>query len=366
MLAQSHRTSTMRRVLFLQTTGGKRKSYQDAAVRLGVDLLVHELPAAGVGDGAVASAIALAKSMIVTGCIAADSRAATVGAAVTKALALPGHPESAAGISRNKLLTRERLRDSDLLVPWFFPTSTSANPAALASMVAFPCVIKPLTPSNGRGVSRADDAASFVAAFEQLREHLASVGSTAEDGERETALIEGYIDGWEFALVGLMHHGVLHAHALIDKPDPLEGPRFEDTLYVMPSLAPEPMQWDILDAVSRAAAAVGLHHGPVHAECRVDDRGVYVLGVAAAPLDDGWTAALRFRKGDKGSVIGYEDLLLRHALGESPNDWRRETDASGAMKIPAADGEFIYARGASAEAVERELRQRAVVESRYG
>ena len=356
----------MRRVLFLQTTGGQRKSYQDAAVRLGVDLLVHELPATALSDAAVAKVIAFAKSNVATGCLAVDARAATVGAAVTTALALRGHPAAAAGISRNKLLTRERLRDSDLLVPWFFPTSTGANPSALASMVAFPCVIKPLFPSEGRGVSRADDAPSFVSAFEALCEQLASNGAATEEGEHDTALVEGYVDGWEFALVGLMHHGALHALALIDKPDPLEGPHFEDTLYVMPSLAPEPMQWDILDAVSRAAAAVGLHHGPVHAECRVDDRGVYVLGVAATPLDDGWAGALRFQKGGKGPVIAYEDLLLRHALGEAPNDWRREPDASGAMRIPAAECGFIYARGASAEAVERELRERAVVESRYG
>lgn len=355
----------MRRVLFLQTTGGQRKSYQDAAVRLGVDLLVHELPARGLDDDGIAKVIGLARSGVVTGCLAADARAATVAAAVTTALALPGHPVAATGISRNKLLTRERLRDSDLLVPWFFPTSTGANPVALASMVAFPCVIKPLGPSSGRGVSRADDSASFVSAFEGLCEQLGS-SANADDGENDTALIEGYVDGWEFALVGLMHHGALHALALIDKPDPLEGPRFEDTLYVMPSLAPEPMQWDILDAVSRAAAAVGLHHGPVHAECRVADRGVYVLGVAATPLDEGWSGALRFQKDGKGDVASYEDLLLRHALGESPTDWRREAEASGVMKIPAADCGFIYAHGTSVDAVERELRERAVVESQHG
>lgn len=356
----------MHRVLFLQTTGGQRQSYQDAAVRLGLDLLVHELPANGLHDDAIAKVVGLARSNVVTGCLAADARAATVAAAVTTALALPGHPAVAAGVSRNKLLTRERLRDSDLLVPWFFPTSTGANPAALASMVAFPCVIKPVCPSNGRGVSRADDAASFVGAFDRLCEQLATSACTnADDDENDTALIEGYVDGWEFVLIGLMHHGALRAFALIDKPDPLEGPHFEDTVYVMPSLAPEAMQWDILDAVSRAAAAIGLHHGPVHAECRVAERGVYVLGVAATPLDVGWAGALRFQKDGKGRVISYEELLLRHALGESPNDWRREAEASGVMKISAADC-FIYARGASPDAVERELRERAVVESQHG
>src|SRR5215831_867030 len=206
----------MRRVLFLQTTGGQRKSYQDAAVRLGVDLLVHELAAGGLDDEAVAKAIGVAKSNLVAGCLAADARGAMVAAAVTTALALPGHPAAAAGISRNKLLTRERLRDSDLLVPWFFPTSIGAKASALASMVAFPCVIKPLFPSEGRGVSRADDAASFVRAFEGLSEQLASKGAASEEGEHDTALVEGYVDGWEFALVGLMHHGALHAFAVID------------------------------------------------------------------------------------------------------------------------------------------------------
>jgi hypothetical protein len=136
-------------------------------------------------------------------------------------------------------------------------------------------------------------------------------------------------------------------------------------LYVVPSLAPEAMQWDILDAVSRAAAAIGLRHGPVHAECRVGDRGVYVLGVAATPLEAAWAKALRLQTDAKSAPIAYEDVLLRHALGESPADWRREREASGVMKISAAGG-YIYSRGPSADAVERELRQRAVVESRYG
>jgi len=353
----------MRRVLFLQTMGEPRKSYQDAALRLGVDLVVSELPSHGLTDASLSNVVGVARSNAVTACFAADGRSGAAAAVVAHALALPGHPAAAAGISRNKLLTRERLRDSDLLVPWFFPTSIGANAAALASMVAFPCVLKPLFASNGRGVARVDDAPSFVSAFERLRAQLASSHASAEEGERDTLLVEGYVDGWEFALVGVMHHGALYAFALIDKPDPLEGPQFEDTMYVVPSIAPEPMQWDILDAVSRAAAAIGLHHGPIHAECRVGDRGVYVLGVGAKPLDASWAKPLRFRTDGAAAAISYEELLLRHALGESPNDWRREPDASGVMKIA---GRFIYSRGASPEAVERELRERAVVESQHG
>src|SRR5579871_5300907 len=126
----------MRRVLLLQTMGGQRRSFQDAAVRLHVDLLVYDVSATAASDAAIANVVNFAKANAVVGCLAADSRAAIAAAAATTALALPGHPVAAAGTARNKLLTRERLRDSDLLVPWFFPTSTSADPVALASMVA--------------------------------------------------------------------------------------------------------------------------------------------------------------------------------------------------------------------------------------
>jgi hypothetical protein len=253
-------------------------------------------------------------------------------------LGLPGHPPPAAASSRNKLLTRERFRDSDLLVPWFFPTSTTADAAALAAMVSYPCVIKPLTLSASRGVMRADDAPSFVQAFERLRALLSSsevrAEGTGDDGALDTILIEGFIEGWEFALEGIMHHGALNALALFDKPDPLDGPFFEETIYVTPSSAPEAMQWDILGAVSRAAAALGLRHGPVHAECRVNDRGVYVLEVAARPIGGLCAKALQFQKEGKGPKASLEEVLLRHALGEAPDGWRREAEASGVMMIP--------------------------------
>ncbi len=344
-----------KRVLLLHAAD-QASSFADAAMRLGVQLV----PFSGRD---AAAAVSFAQTEDIDACVAVDSRAAIAAASVTRALGLPGHPPGAAEVSRNRLLTRERLRDSDLLVPWFFPTSLSADPAALAAMVEFPCVVKPLVPSGGRAVRRADDAASFIAAFGDVQSLMPSSAMRGEaEDDRGTALVEGYIDGWEFALAGVMHHGALNALALFDKPDPLEGPRFEDSLYVTPSLAPDAMQWDILDAVSRAAAAIGLHHGPIRAECRVGDRGVFVLGVAARPLAAGWAKALRFQKDGKGAAIVYEELVLRHALGESPDAWRREKEASGARKAAGAST-FTYHSAATPEEVERALR---MVESEHG
>ena len=178
-----------------------------------------------------------------------------------------GHPPAAVEIARNTLLTRERLRDSDLLVPWFFPTSTSADPHALSGMVEFPCVIAALVPAGGRGVARVDDRASFVRAFETLGALLRSPEfSHVDDEDRTTLLIEGYVEGWEFAMQGLLVHGALNVEKLFDTDDPQ-------------SMVPEPIRRDILDAVSRAIAAIGLHHGEVRARCRLGDRGVYVMSV---------------------------------------------------------------------------------------
>jgi hypothetical protein len=119
--------------------------------------------------------------------------------------------------------------------------------------------------------------------------------------------------------------------ALFDKPDPLDGPFFEETIYVTPSTTPAEDRARIADTVARAAAALGLCHGPIHAECRLNDHGIFVLEVAARPIGGLCARALRFEGPD---AITFEELLLRHALGESPDGWSRERRASGVMMIP--------------------------------
>jgi hypothetical protein len=147
-----------------------------------------------------------------------------------------------------------------------------------------------------------------------------------------------------------LHHGVLHVLAIFDKPEPLDGPFFEETTYVTPSSAPSDVQDRIVQAVASAAKAIGLCHGPVHAECRVNPstgsgqaERVFVLEVAARPIGGLCARALRFQSAisnqqsaicNQQSAISLEELLLRHALGEAPDEWRRESDPSGVMMIP--------------------------------
>jgi biotin carboxylase len=344
----------MKRVLlFATTTGYQTRSFGEAAERLGVELVLATDRCDMLDDPwqdaaipvrfhdaeqSVAAVLDHARLHPVDGILAVGDRPTTIAAMVGEALGLPGHRPRATAVSRNKLLTRERLRDSDLHVPWFLPTNVTADPREIAACIQFPCVVKPLSLSGSRGVMRADDQTSFIEAFLRLKRLLASSEVRAErDEAHDGVLVEGFIEGREFALEGVLHHGGLCHLATFDKPDPLDGPFFEETIYVAPSLAPDPVQRDIVDAVSRAAAAVGLAHGPIHAECRVSDRGVFVLEVAARPIGGLCASALRFEKREpRGTVelISLEELLIRHALGESPEDWRREAPASAVMMIP--------------------------------
>jgi hypothetical protein len=329
-----------RLLLLATTTGYQTRAFGDEAARLGVDLLFatdrchmledpwfdRAIPIRFYDEpGSVDAILAAAETLPIDGVLAVGDRPTVIAARVAQALGLPGHPPEAAAIARHKQLTRERLREARLPVPWFVPASVDADPRELLSAISFPCVVKPVGLSGSRGVMRADDAPSFVVAFERLRTLMRSPELLAERNEAyASALIEGFIPGRELALEGLMHHGVLHEIALFDKPDPLDGPFFEETIYATPSSEPAPVKRMIVEAVTAAAAAIGLHHGPIHAECRVNDAGVFVLEVAARPIG-GLCARV---------VAGLEELLLLHAVGRPPEVWSRDSRASAVMMIP--------------------------------
>jgi hypothetical protein len=366
------------RVLLLATTTGyQTRAFGDAAERLGVELVFATDRCHVIDDpwqdGAIpirfhdetASVDAIldaARKRPIDGVLVVGDRPTVIAARVSEALGFPGHPPAAAAIARNKQLTRERLRDAGLPVPWFQTAPVTADPAALAPSLAFPCVVKPLALSGSRGVMRADDPESFRDAVLRLHALLQSADIRAERSDaHRTLLVEGFIPGRELALEGVLHHGALHALALFDKPDPLDGPFFEETIYLTPSALAARDQDAIVDAVARAAAAIGLTHGPIHAECRVNEDGVFVLEVAARPIGGLCARALRFGRG-VGSRLQFlprttphdsrhpvetvdaetandsrhslEELLLRHALDESPGGWRREPGAAGVMMIP--------------------------------
>lgn len=360
-------------------------------------------------DGAIPirfSAEAAAVDAIVThaahhpihGVLAVGDGPVVIAAQVAAALGLPGHPPASAAVSRDKRLFRERLRDCGRPAPWFVTVPVGTDPAMLMDRVPFPCVVKPLVLSASRGVMRADDGEEFRERFARLTRLLQAPDVMAmHDPSARVILVESYIEGEEFAIEGVLTEGRLQTWAIFDKPDPLVGPFFEESVYVTPSRLSSADQAAIVQAVEQGIAAVGLHHGPVHAECRVGAAGPVLLELAARPIGGLCARALRL-DGPAGRAVSLEDVLLRHALGEPVHAYRREPDASGVMMIPipkdgvyrrvegVAEAErvagvesiritakpdqrlvplpegasylgFIFARGANPAAVERALRE---------
>ena len=262
--------------------------------------------------------------------VAADDDGVELAARAAEALGHAHHPPAAVRAARDKLATRRAFAAAGLPVPWFEPVRLYEDPAPIAARLRYPCILKPLALAASRGVMRADDPPGFIAAFGRLRALLARADARPERGAPVTeALVEGYLPGAEVALEGLVTGGRLRTLAVFDKPDPLDGPFFEETLYVTPSRLPETAQRAVVAATQAGVAALGLSHGPVHAELRVDQGQVWVLEIAPRSIGGLCSRALRF-----GADVSLEELILRHGLGQEIGNVERETAASGVMMIP--------------------------------
>lgn len=322
--------------------------FAEAAGRMGVELVYATDRCDQIedpwGDKAIAvrfheewrSADAILKTIDknpVDALIAVGDRPTVMAAHLARLLGLPGNPPEAAAASRDKRLFRERLKAAGMPAPAFFAVPASTDVDTILDRVSFPAVIKPTILSASRGVIRVDDPLSLATAFARVRQLLQSADvRQLHDPESDVIQIEEFIPGTEYAIEGVLDHGALRVLAIFDKPDPLDGPFFEETIYVTPSRVNLGIQRQITDAVAGAASALGLHHGPIHAECRVNGRGVYMLEAAARPIGGLCAKVLRFERNGVG--IGFEEFLLRHALGEPVEDWHVEPAASAVMMIP--------------------------------
>jgi len=219
----------------------------------------------------------------------------------------------------------------DFLFRDFFSFRLDKRLEKILPRVQFPCVIKPLRLAASQGVIRANTPEEFQAAVGRIQALVESPEiQVTHEAELDRLLVERYVPGDEVAVEGLMARGKLRILAIFDKPDPLEGPYFEETIYVTPSRLSEEMQERVMDCAASTVRALGLTHGPVHAEFRVNENGPWVLEASPRPIGGLCSRALRF--GPQRALL--EELLVRHALGIPGSDLDREDGASGVMMIP--------------------------------
>jgi len=340
-------TKNMSRLLILASKlGYQTRSFAEAAKRLGVDVVFasdrcHQLEDPWA-DGAIAvrfeepeeAARNIVKQSFVRpvdGLIALGDRAPTTAAHTARALGFAYHSPQSVDNCRSKLRQREVLHDAGLPVPRFFSFRLDKRVDKILPRVQFPCVVKPLRLAASQGVIRANSPEEFQTAVARIKDLLESPEvKVTRELELDRVLVERYIPGGEVAVEGLLTRGKLRILGVFDKPDPLEGPYFEETIYVTPSRLPDEIYDRVLDCAERTVQALGLTHGPVHAEFRINDEGPWVLEAAPRPIGGLCSRALRFGP----ERVYLEELLVRHALGMQGTDIDREEGASGVMMIP--------------------------------
>ena len=282
----------------------------------------------------VQTIVEYAREHPITAILAVDDGATELAALASAALGLAHNSPRAAEAARDKLLMRTLMSQGGAPCPVFRPFSLAADPLEVAEQVTYPCVVKPRRLSGSRGVIRANNPEEFVAAFNRLKRLLLSEGNT----EQDSLLVEDFIPGFEVALEGILTHGQLKVLTLFDKPDPLDGPFFEETIYVTPSRLPTDVQEAIARCVTTAAASLELREGPVHAELRVNEQGPWMLEIAGRSIGGLCSTILEF-----GSGMCLEELILRHAIGQEITSIERENHAAGVMMIPIPSAGMLKA-----------------------
>lgn len=341
----------MRVLLLLPAAGYANQDFQQAADKLGVEVITcadycHQLaPGWGLpplmsvafdqpeisveriretlSDPLEKGANVMPKT--IDAILASDDHGVALAAHLREALGLPGNRVEAVMRLRDKLHFREVQQRHDLLHPPFATIAHDDDGDIAALRLGFPLVVKSRQLNASRGVIRSNNLDEFKRALAQVRRiqtrHL-------RDAKTLDVLIERFIPGVEVALEGVLHAGELQVLALFDKPDPLDGPTFEETIYVTSSRLPDSTQRDIADAVSRACAAADITDGVIHAEARINDAGVWLLEIAPRAIGGLCGRILEATLG-----VGSAEIVLRHALG-LPLNLQTAHAAAGVMMIP--------------------------------
>lgn len=321
-------------VVILPSSTYRASDFVKAAESLGIDLVVasEQPPPFDMGDrylridcsDAVAAAERIARhgeTVAIDGVVAADDQGVMVAAHASAMLGLGGNDPAAAAATRDKLAMRRLLQAAEIDQPLFAPLDTGDIPEAVAAAIGFPLVMKPLDRSASQGVIRVDRPQDLATTASRIRRVV---------GEGATLLIESFVDGVEVAIEGMVTEGDLTVLAVFDKPDTPAGPYFPETLFVTPSRLPDEAVAEAERVAGAAVRGLGLTHGPVHVELKVEGTRPRVIEVAARSIGGLCSRSLNF--GLLGTTL--ESLILRNAIGLGPSHLRREPTASGVLMIP--------------------------------
>ena len=330
------------RVLVIAPHGSYRTApFISAANKLNIDVLIasqgeHSIVSEYVHglhidftdtEQAIETILTEARNSKFSGIIGTDDVTTELAAKVAVKLSLPHNDPQAVIVAQRKDLARLSLKKSGVKVPQFDLLNTTKPLPEQSIKVNFPAVIKPVALSASRGVIRVNNDEELAQAVDRVTQML-SAELHLKDEVKNVLLLEEFIPGKEVAIEGMLHQGELDVLAIFDKPDPLDGPFFEETYYITPTSYTEKIQQEIKQTVLTSCLAYGLKEGPIHAECRINENGVWILEVAARTI-----GGMCGRLLSLGTGHSLEELVLLHAMGQRVEIKKLDT-AAGVLMIP--------------------------------
>ena len=334
-----------RLLLLLPTTTYRAGAFLEAAGELGVEVVVGTDRRQALADQAPGKTLALdflkpekavreilefSRDRPLKAVLGVEDETTVLAAMASEALSLPHNSVASVSTTCNKYLMRRILAETRGPNPSFTVFPTDGDPGEICRGVRYPCVLKPVFLSASRGVIRANNREEFSEAFRRIVRMLKDPKTASRGGPAAKAvLVEDYIPGLEVAVEGLVVRGDLYVLALFDKPDPLEGPFFQETIYVTPSRLGRGLQDAIRDRTAEAARALELRDGPIHAELRANEAGLWIVEIAARSIGGLCSRTLRF-----GTGLSLEEILIRHAMGLPVSSLMLQGDGAGVMMLP--------------------------------
>ncbi len=349
-----------RLLLLLPTATYRAEAFLAAArslqlsVTIGMEHVPEGLPVTSGGvllldvrhpQAAAQTVVEFARDHPINAVIGVDDVTAVAAAAVAEAVGLPNNSVASVTAASNKRQMRELLSGQGIPVPRHKVFPLDGDPKKFTKQVVYPCVVKPLILSASCGVIRANDEEEFMGAFRRVGALLTNLGLVTRDEQARWILVEDFVPGIEVALEGLLTQGALQPLAMFDKPDPLNGPFFEETIYITPSRLSSDLQQKVVACASRTAEALGLRVGPVHGEFRLNENGVWVIEMAARSIGGRCSRTLDFASG-----MSLEELILRHALRMPLPPLTRQEQPAGVMMLPIPYGGMLREVRGQAEA----------------
>ncbi|GMT40342.1 MAG: phosphoribosylglycinamide synthetase [bacterium] len=336
-----------RRVLLVSPPESYRiQPYVRAAISLGIDVnlasqgewAISSPHSAGIDvplqdhRAALTTLVELFKQRQYDAVIGTDDSTLELAAKLAKKIGLQQNPPTAVRLARRKDLSRQCLHQAGIQVPAFSVVEVSEHQLPDKPHFGFPCVIKPLALSGSRGVIRAN---SYEGLNQGIQRSLKIISEQTDLYEKTHLLLEQFIPGREFAIEGILSDGQLDVLAVFDKPDPMEGPYFEETYYISPARVTLNEKQILVETAQNACRAFGLVTGPVHAECRLNKQGAWLIELAARTIGGLCSRLLSF-----GTGYSLEQLVLANAIGlELPLELN--DGAAGVLMLPTEEAGIL-------------------------